>query len=77
MKILTDIAYIYALIDPRTDEVRYIGKSIEPNKRLKSHIYASSYINDSSYNSHKSNWIRKLLSENLNQKSQMVLKKRF
>jgi len=34
----TDIAYIYALIDPRDNQIRYIGKTISPKSRLKSHI---------------------------------------
>jgi GIY-YIG catalytic domain len=32
------ISYIYALIDPRTDEIRYIGKANDPKKRLVSHL---------------------------------------
>lgn len=30
--------YIYALIDPRDNQVRYVGKSKEPEQRLKKHI---------------------------------------
>jgi len=30
--------YIYALIDPNNDKVRYIGKSKNPKKRFYSHI---------------------------------------
>jgi hypothetical protein len=31
-------AYIYALIDPRDGEVRYVGKAIDPYVRLNSHL---------------------------------------
>jgi len=31
--------YIYALVDPNTDEVRYIGKSDDPKRRLQEHYY--------------------------------------
>lgn len=30
--------FIYALIDPRTDEMRYIGKTCNPKERLATHI---------------------------------------
>ena len=30
--------YIYALVDPRTGAVRYIGKSFDPAQRLRGHI---------------------------------------
>jgi hypothetical protein len=43
--------YIYCLIDPITKEVRYIGKSNNPNQRLVEHIKYSKY------NSYKDNWI--------------------
>lgn len=36
-------AYIYALQDPRTYEVRYIGKSVSPKNRLRNHINGQRY----------------------------------
>lgn len=51
--------YIYGLVDPRTDEVRYIGKTNNPKRRLQCHIdRARQRVS----NNHKNNWIRKLLS---------------
>lgn len=52
--------YIYALVDPRTEEIRYIGKSNDPNRRYLQHI---SCIGEK--NPHKTNWIRLLIGENL------------
>lgn len=31
--------YIYTLSDPITNEVRYVGKSVNPKKRLDNHLY--------------------------------------
>ena len=33
--------YIYALIDPRTREIRYIGSSMRPHRRLQDHLRAA------------------------------------
>src|SRR5260221_13049598 len=33
--------YIYALIDPRDGAVRYIGKTVNPTKRLQNHKHKS------------------------------------
>lgn len=49
---------IYALIDPRTHKVRYVGKSDDPTLRLWAHLH-----NESRPNTHKSRWIRQLVSE--------------
>jgi hypothetical protein len=34
-----EVTYIYALIDPRTDEVRYVGKADAPEMRRKQRSY--------------------------------------
>jgi len=51
--------YIYGLIDPRDNKIKYIGKSNDPIKRLKSHIYNS--INNKKKRTKKENWIIKLI----------------
>ena len=33
----SDITFIYALIDPRNDDVRYVGQSYRPMRRLEQH----------------------------------------
>lgn len=53
-----ETAYIYALTDPFTSEIRYVGKSIAPRKRLRGHIIAA---RNHAYDHHTSRWIRKLL----------------
>ena len=50
--------FIYTLKDPLTEEIRYIGKTNNLKTRLSNHI--SRAIKNNS-NSHKNNWIRKLL----------------
>lgn len=47
--------YIYALHDPRNNDVRYIGKSNWPLARLKAHVKNAGH-------SHHANWIRQLVS---------------
>lgn len=46
-------AYIYTLTDPRTNLVRYIGKTINLKSRLTDHLREK-------LNTHKCNWIAKL-----------------
>lgn len=53
---------IYALIDPITCKIRYIGRT---SKKLNDRL--SSHINDAKYyvrKTHKENWIRTLLNQN-------------
>jgi len=47
---------IYALIDPFTHEIRYIGKSIRPSQRLREHCIDKS-------NTHRARWIRKVIED--------------
>lgn len=53
--------YIYALCDPISSEVRYIGKSVDPEFRLECHIQEAS----EGCKTFKSNWIRWLFKHNL------------
>ena len=56
------ICTIYALVNPHSAEVRYIGKTTtEPAKRLQSHICEAK---QNQWRSHRVNWIRSLLAEN-------------
>jgi hypothetical protein len=45
--------YIYALGDPETEQIRYIGKSIRPRERLQNHMNEVS-------NCHRSHWLQSL-----------------
>lgn len=50
---------IYALIDPRTNGVRYVGKTIRtPQRRLRRHL-ARCYLDEA--HTHKNRWLRQLL----------------
>lgn len=48
--------YIYALTDPRTSAVRYIGKSVRPHERLANHCNERA-------DTWRNRWIQKLLRE--------------
>jgi predicted GIY-YIG superfamily endonuclease len=51
------MVYIYGLLCPLSGEIRYIGKSIDPERRVKGHI---SGAKSGAYSHHTSRWIRKL-----------------
>lgn len=53
------IHYIYTLSNPTTNEVRYVGKTINIKRRYKQHLY------DKRQTSHKSSWITSLKLINL------------
>lgn len=53
----TEIAYIYILIDPRDNQTRYVGKTINPLNRLNQHISECKNIK---VLHHRAKWIRKL-----------------
>ncbi len=52
--------YIYALIDPRNNQVRYIGKANNPEDRYKNH-----YNSARDKNTHKRNWINNVRKDGL------------
>lgn len=53
---------VYALVDPRSQEWRYIGKSCSGLKRPKQHMSAAVLRNERSY---KASWIKQLHKEGL------------
>lgn len=55
--------YLYYLKDPITKEVRYIGQTVDPKKRLYTHCYEAATNKGS--NPWKKNWIKLLLSKGL------------
>lgn len=52
--------YIYALIDPRDNQVRYIGKANNPEDRYKNHFNSAR-----DKNTHKRNWINNVRKDGL------------
>lgn len=52
--------YIYALIDPRDNQVRYIGKANDPKARYRAH---NIYTRDK--DTHKRNWINSLRKDSI------------
>lgn len=52
-----EVMYVYELVDPLTNEVRYIGRTNNLNKRYSDHV------NNKKSNKHKINWISKLKRE--------------
>jgi hypothetical protein len=48
-----ETTFIYALQDPNTNEIRYVGKSNEPSRRLSEHLLENT-------NTYKVNWIKSL-----------------
>jgi len=60
---MTNTVFIYALCHPNTCEIRYVGKSKNPNRRYSEHL---SKAKSMSYeNIHLGNWINKLASDGL------------
>lgn len=53
--------YIYALIDPKTKDIRYIGKADNIKVRYKGHLKKSSLR----AHTHKNYWLKSLISSNL------------
>jgi group I intron endonuclease len=61
---MSKIGYIYCLKDPRTNEIRYVGQTInEPRKRLSQHIHQEKRTKGKL--THVNSWIRNLKQFNL------------
>jgi len=52
------IYYIYTLSHPITNEIRYVGKTVNLKNRYKQHLYDK-------ITSHKANWVQSLRKDNL------------
>jgi hypothetical protein len=52
--------YIYKLIDPSNNEIRYIGQTDDIKRRYNDHISSSMNENSDSYDTYKARWVRKL-----------------
>ena len=61
--------FIYALLDPITREIRYIGKSDYPRERLRDHVCDSKCNKE---NNRKANWIRSLLKQGLKPEMEII-----
>lgn len=61
--------YIYALVDPRDDRVRYVGKSIDPENRLLRHMRSA----EKNRNPYFKGWIRQLVAVGLRPRIRRIL----
>ena len=59
--------FIYALVDPRTRHVRYVGKADDPEKRLREHFKLKGK------NSWLNNWLSQLISLNLEPSLRIIM----
>lgn len=63
--------FIYTLSDPRTNEIRYVGKTKQPKDRMSRHLQKC-YLDKYDKNTYKSNWIKALLKENVQPKMYII-----
>lgn len=61
--------YIYKLIDPLTNEIRYVGKT---KKSLIKRLYEHLTLRNLKSNTHKNNWVKKLLNLNVKPKIELI-----
>jgi hypothetical protein len=63
----TATVYIYKLVDPITEMVRYVGQTKNPDKRLKEHLWIRGTYRDQ----RRTQWIDSLITQGL--KPRMVI----
>jgi group I intron endonuclease len=63
------ITYIYVLVDPRTNLVKYVGKTINPKMRFRTYIKQAK---SGKRNNLVINWVKSLLKENLLPKMEII-----
>jgi hypothetical protein len=54
--------YIYTLSDPTTNKIRYVGKTVNPKRRLSQHVQDAKYFPN---RTRTLNWIKSLLLKNI------------
>lgn len=54
------LVFVYALVDPTNEEVRYVGWTINPESRLKDHLKVAQNGRE---RNHRTNWILSLLKQ--------------
>ena len=59
IKSLPNNNVIYILLEPETNEIRYVGKAVDLYSRIRNHYKPSKLISKT----HKNNWVNKLLNE--------------
>ena len=55
-----ETVFIYVLIDPESNQIRYVGKTTDIKRRLRRHI-SERFL----HNSYKDRWIRKIVDSNV------------
>lgn len=62
---LKPYAYIYTLEDPRTNEIRYVGKAFDLKKRYEGHIYKTA-------NNHRGAWVKSLMAAGVRPRMEVI-----
>jgi len=64
---MSSTTFIYALKDPRNSRIRYLGKAVNPNRRLKHHLWTCK-----TQLSHRDSWIKGLVDLGLKPELELI-----